>query len=78
MIAMEVERERKTERAENWVSGNGAVSGDHIKRWSLSGARSGMRSGNGAKRGLERRAPFLAALLRSTCRCTKTEPKPVV
>ena len=37
------------------MSGNGAVSGGHRKRWSVSGARSGgLRSGNGAESGYSR------------------------
>ena len=45
--------ENGAERAENWVSGNGAVSGGLRKRWSVSGARSGkLRSGNRAESGL--------------------------
>ena len=45
--------ENGAERAENRVSGNGAVSGDLRKWWSVSGERSGeLRSGNGAESGL--------------------------
>ena len=63
--------ENGAERAENWVSGNGAVSGGHRKRWSVSGARSGgLRSGNGAESGGSRNALsverlFLPLTLRS-------------
>jgi hypothetical protein len=31
--------ENGAEQAEKWVSGNGAKSGGHRKRWSMSGAR---------------------------------------
>jgi len=41
--SIRAERERKSERAKNRVSGSGAVSGGHSKRWSGSG--SGARSG---------------------------------
>ena len=55
-----MERERSgngAQLAENRVSGNGAVSGGHRKRWSVSGARSGgSRSGNEAESGGSRNA----------------------
>ena len=45
--------ETGAERAENRLSGNGAVSGGHRKRLSVSGAWSGeLRSGSGAESGL--------------------------
>ena len=39
------EAENGAERAENRMSGNGAVSGDHRKRWSVSGGAERERSG---------------------------------
>ena len=48
--SMWAERERKTEWAEIWVSGNGAVSGGHRKRWSVSGARSRVCGAGKARR----------------------------
>jgi hypothetical protein len=76
--------ENEAIQAENWVSGNGAMSGGHRKRWSVSGARSGgWRSENGAESGSSRNALsverlFLPLTLRSHALVTRhiTAPDP--
>jgi len=52
------------ERAENWMSGNGAVCRGHRKRWSVSGARSGGLSG-GSRNALSVEDLYLPLMLRS-------------